>query len=90
MNIDFDSNKQFEAIVKNSEGEKVWQLSSHSSYTLPTSSLKLAVGESKRFTAQWDQKDDQGVRVPDGSYTIEASITSHDSYYGGALPPRSL
>ena len=82
VTLNFTSGKQFDVIAKNSAGAAVWQLSSNRFYTMAITTIKLNSGEEKKLTAQWDQKDDHGAQVPDGSYTIEAFLTSTDKNYG--------
>ncbi|MGA1875729.1 MAG: beta-propeller domain-containing protein [bacterium] len=79
--IHFSSGKQFDVYVKNDEGELVWQLSHHMSYTQAETSITLNPGEAKSFEAEWDQKDDDEFEVPQGTYRLEACLTATQSQY---------
>jgi hypothetical protein len=69
--------KLLNVTIKNSAGEKVWQLSSN----LGPQICGVWRGYPE-FILRWSQKDDQQMRVPNGSYTIEAFVLPNNVYCG--------
>jgi hypothetical protein len=80
--ISFASGQQFDVIIKNNEGEDVWQLSLHMSYSQSETSITINPGKTKTFDTQWDQRDDNGELVSLGPYTVQAFLTTASSKYG--------
>jgi hypothetical protein len=70
----FSSGQQFDVWVS-SGGKEVWRWSHGCGFIMMFTHLSLQPGESKTFSATWDQRDEQKKQVPAGSYTVSGQLT---------------
>ncbi|MCC6445207.1 MAG: hypothetical protein IT210_17320 [Armatimonadetes bacterium] len=73
--ITFPSGQRFE-ITAEREGRKVWQWSHGKMFIMAFGNLRLGPGQSFAAEERWDQKDNDGQPVPQGTYTLSAWITA--------------
>jgi len=71
----FSSSKQFDLWVTQGNDE-LFRLSRGKMYTQALTHLTLQPGETKTFTAEWDQRDWSGSDVGPGIYTVHAQLTT--------------
>lgn len=84
----FPSAQQFDVtITSNADKRTVWQFSHNKLFNQMVTKLALDPGQSRTYTVTWPQVDNNGMRVPPGSYTITATLTpmSRLVYSGGLL-----
>jgi hypothetical protein len=74
MQYTFSSGKQFDVWISRGETE-VWRWSRGHAYFQVFTHLSLSPGESKTFSATWDQRDEAGKQVPAGSYVVSGQLT---------------
>jgi hypothetical protein len=70
----FSSGMQFDVWISSGQTE-VWRLSRGRGYIQAFTFLSLAPGQSKTFSATWDQTDEAGKEVPAGSYVVRGQLT---------------
>jgi protein involved in polysaccharide export with SLBB domain len=70
----FSSGKQFDIWITRDDSE-VWRWSRGHAFIQVFTHLSLQPGESKTFSATWDQRDVQGNQVPAGSYVVSGQLT---------------
>ncbi|MEJ2611176.1 MAG: BsuPI-related putative proteinase inhibitor [Candidatus Thiodiazotropha sp.] len=71
-NLNFNSSKQYDFVVKNSENELFWRWSSGQLFTDVLTSYDLAPNEERIITYTWNQMtSDTGTMLPVGSYVLE-------------------
>ncbi|MEW5802805.1 MAG: BsuPI-related putative proteinase inhibitor [bacterium] len=80
VTLNFNTSREFDAVIRNAIGIKVWQFSADRGYIMVLGTLELEPKETKRFQVQWNQTDDHNVTVPPGFYTIRAFLTSTNSF----------
>jgi len=64
----FSSSQMYEVRIVNSDDRDVWHWSHGRMFLTVITHLTLGPGESQSWSEVWDQKDDNGVQVPDGYY----------------------
>lgn len=74
----FSSGQQFDFAVT-ANGREIWRWSAGKAFIQMLTSITLAPGEKKTFTAAWPQKDNQGGQVKAGEYALEAFLTSQSA-----------
>lgn len=77
VNYMFSSGQQFDFWVTR-DNKEVWRWSKGRMFTQEIKFLNLSPGESKTFSAQWDQKDDAGAVVPVGKFVAHGQLTTMD------------
>ena len=70
----FPGGHEYNITIINSAGEKVWVGHNGNDAAAIITSITLKPGEEKTWTLVWDQKDANGVQVPDGYYTAVAEL----------------
>ncbi|MEN6356236.1 MAG: BsuPI-related putative proteinase inhibitor [Armatimonadota bacterium] len=70
----FPSSKQFDMWITLA-GHEIFTLSKNQVYLQMVTTLTLDPGETRNFTATWDQKDDSGKEVGPGTYKVSAQLT---------------
>lgn len=75
IELRFSSGQQFDILVfKEGEWGERWRWSKGKVFTLAFTSIRLNLGEVKRFRVEWDQRDNDGRQVPPGRYRVEAVL----------------
>lgn len=76
--VTYNSGQSFDVtITPLGESSPRWTWSHGRMFTMALRSKTLAPGERVTFSAQWDQKDNEGNPVPPGKYTIETVLTAN-------------
>ena len=73
VRYNFSSGKQFDFWVTR-RGREVWRWSRGRFFTMALTSITLKPGESKTFTATWDQRDTSRSQVRPGSYLAQGEL----------------
>ena len=74
ITFNFTSSKMYDFWVKLGSKE-VWRLSRGKMYAAVMSNLTLQPGETKTFTAKWNQKNIAGEQATPGTYDVFAKLT---------------
>jgi len=75
VELRFSSGQQFDVLVyKEGEWGERWRWSKDKMFIMAFNSIRLNVGEVKRFRVEWDQRDDAKRQVPPGRYRVEAIL----------------
>lgn len=74
--LEFASARSHDFAVLDARGREVWRWSRGRLFAQALERVELAPGESRRFTATWDQRDASGARAAPGSYRAVASLAS--------------
>lgn len=75
MEFTFSSGQQFDFWVTRNSAQ-VWTWSRGKFFTQALTHLKLAPGQSKTFSASWNQQGNDGKQVPAGSYVVSGRLTT--------------
>jgi hypothetical protein len=75
----------FDLIVTDEGGEVIWRRLEGEVVTMVLRLEALAPGEALTFSHPWDQRDDDGVPVPPGAYTVRGELLTE----GDPLASRS-
>lgn len=78
--LNFTSGKQFDMTATAPNGRKVWQWSEGRMFPMMLTTLRLAPGESKVYSATWQLPNN----VPVGAYRLYAFLTPRDMEGAGA------
>ncbi|WP_052504433.1 BsuPI-related putative proteinase inhibitor [Rossellomorea aquimaris] len=76
-NITFNTSQMFDFTIKNNAGKVVYHYSQGKSFLQALQTISLKKGETKIWKEIWDYKQ-EGKRVPEGRYTIEAWLMGED------------
>ncbi|TMU88103.1 hypothetical protein FGG79_08335 [Bacillus sp. BHET2] len=76
-NLTFHTSQIFDFTIKNNLGEVVYQYSEGKSFLQALQNIVLKKGGTKIWKEKWDYTQD-GKRVPEGRYTIEAQFMGED------------
>jgi len=68
-------------------GEEVWRWSADQMFLTVLSRLTILPGETRTFTAEWDQRDRAGRRVGPGDYLVVGTLIGGEQV---RLTPRQL
>ena len=71
----FRSSKLFDIRITRA-GKEVFRLSRGKAYAAVISNLTIDPGQTRSFTARWDQKDFDGNQVGPGAYKVHAQLTA--------------
>jgi hypothetical protein len=74
--LEFASARSHDFAVLDARGREVWRWSRGRLFAQALGRVELAPGESRRFTATWDQRDASGAPAAPGSYRAVASLAS--------------
>lgn len=74
ITYNFSSGKKYDIWIMLGNTE-VYRMSRGRMYTQALTSLAIAPGETKTFSVQWDQKDQNGKQVGPGTYVVYAQLT---------------
>ena len=81
LTYNFSSSKHFDLWIRLGDKE-IFNLSKGMRYAMMMTKFTLKPGETKRFSAHWNQVDNDGKQVGPGSYDVEAQLTP-----SGQKPP---
>ena len=69
VQLDFSSSQKYDFIATQ-KGREIWRWSRDKVFAMMLDQMILKPGESLRYTATWDQRDNEGEFVPPGGYEI--------------------
>ncbi|MHB1041970.1 MAG: BsuPI-related putative proteinase inhibitor [Eubacteriales bacterium] len=73
ISLRYRTGQRFDFLARRSSGQVVWRWSRGQVFTQQTARVTLSPGESQVFRVTWDQRDNRGLQVEPGTFTI-ASI----------------
>lgn len=73
--LTFRSGQKYEFTASRG-GREVWRWSAGRAFTLAITQMSVRPGEEISFREQWDQRDNDGDRVPPGRYRISGWLTA--------------
>ena len=83
LSLTFPTSQEFDVVVRNAAGAVVYRWSDRQAFAQSFHTLSVGPGE-KNYAVQFQLMDAQGNAFPEGSYTLEASLTT-----AGAQPYRA-
>lgn len=79
VTLTYNTAQRFDFFVRRGIGGPViWQWSADRFFAQVTDRVTLRPGESQIFRANWDQRDNNGRRVPPGVYTVQAENVAQE------------
>ncbi|MCS7252601.1 MAG: carboxypeptidase regulatory-like domain-containing protein [Armatimonadota bacterium] len=76
VKLSFRTGQRYDFIVRNMDGEVVWQWSHGKAFIQVLGEIELHPGEEKSFVEEWAQVDNNGNQVGAGEYEVEGIVTS--------------
>jgi hypothetical protein len=76
VTVTMPTGQDFDFIVRTLAGPEVWRWSHDQAFTQAVREVTFAPGETKTFTASWDQRDNDGQPVGPGFYAVTGVFTS--------------
>jgi hypothetical protein len=74
--FNFNSSQKYDFIIQDASGKEVWRWANGNFFTQVMSSDSIRGGGKWQFDEVWDQKDNEGLKVPAGQYRIIGVIKS--------------
>jgi len=76
VRLRFRTGQRYDFIVRNLDGDVIWQWSHGKAFTQAIGEMEIPPGGERSFDEEWDQVDNDGKRVDAGEYEVEGIITS--------------
>lgn len=70
ITLRYRTGQRFDFIARRSNGQVVWRWSSGQMFTQQTARINLSPGENQVFRAAWNQRNNRGLQVEPGTFTI--------------------
>lgn len=79
ITLTYNTAQRFDFFVRRGVGGRIlWQWSADRVFSQVVSRVTLRPGESQVFRATWDQRTNEGNRVPPGVYTVQAENVARE------------
>ncbi len=72
----FASGQRFDVVASGTNGKEAWRWSQGKAFTMMFGNVNWRPGETKTWTATWEQNDNNNNTLPRGQYQVRAELAS--------------